>query len=856
MSLKWRRSLAWDDAHFPRWAWPAKFVLRAFSSITLAVGLLVLVCLYGVLASVPIGLLAQAPTIAVYGLTVLVLVVVVAGVPTWILWTLAPRLGLPTLARWVGSALLLCGLTVLAVGLWQRLIWPSLHYDPATGSGLRFFADFVERYQSTTLRRLPGMEMSELEFYSWWPLRLVLLLFVVNMVIATVRRIEFKFVNIGVLTVHTGIVVIALGSVYYSGLKLEGDTLLLSGRVDPKTGTPEVGPAQDSFYSNTMVALYVTQGDRGEQRRILRLPRYNDYNLTAGADRASLTLFGGAPRENPPRQLAIDVPGTLDVVDRDIAVRIVGYAHNATLIEDAAEAPAPSDPALAQPARLLRTRGPSGPGERAIVLRPKDPASRVAGSERAFLEYTMGQAAGMPESRWDDLRVELPPGTLHALVVEVPAFGFRGVYAVERGSRVALGDTGYLLEIKDLLPAPPMPIITAGYQGATSSLAVVTVRNRALGAAGGAYDRWVYHRFPEISQDMLSEVNPDTGMPRRRPAAGDIRISYIDASAEVSIYIDEPAGTTQTRALVRRRGGELIVMPELAKPPGALALVPGVLEGLDVELLARWDHAVDVERPLPKDDAQSDSSKIGTHESAAIAVELSAPAVRRLDGTVGPWSHVLWVPFAKYLEAEADKRRQVTLPDGREIELMFGRWKHRLPGFAVALVDFEMIAYDHRGAPRDYQSVLRVSPVGNTFTEYTHQASLNHPLTAPFMWSDSRGMLGNIAGRLSSGLSPHQFKFSQAGWDATGWRQTQAMADQGMIQRPFVQFTILQVGNNPGIHVIALGAVLMGLGIPWAFYVKPWLIRREKARIQRELAAGTFVKPSKAKAGSALEPVS
>ncbi len=856
MSQKWRRSLAWDDATFPRWAWPAKFMLRAFSSISLAVVLLTLVCLYGVLASMPIGLVALAPTVAVYALTVLGVIAVVAALPTCLFWTWAPRIGVPVLARWVGSALLFITLTLLGVWLWKDQVWPRLHYDPATGSGLRFFADFVDRYQSTTLRRLPGMEMSELEFYSWWPLRLILLLFVANMVVATVRRIEFKFVNIGVLTVHTGIVVIALGSVYYSGLKLEGDTLLLAGRVDPKTGTPEVGPAQDAFYSNTMVALYVTQAGRGEQRRILGLPRYNDYNLTAGAEHASLTLFGGARRESPPRDLAIDVPGALDVIDRDISVRIVGYAHNATLIEDAAEAPAPADPALARPARLLRTRGPSGPGERAIVLRPKDPASRVAGSERAFLEYTLGPDAGMTQARWDDLAVELPPGTMHALLVDVPAYGHRGVYPVEPGSRVAVGDTGYLLEVKDLLPAPPMPIITPGYQGATSSLAVVTVRNKALGASGGAYDRWVYHRFPEISQDMLSEVNPQTGMPRRRPAADDIRVRYIDASAEVSIYVDEPSGPASARAIVRRRGGEVVVMPELAKPPGAIALVPGVLEGLDVELIARWDHAADVERPLATDDAQSDSSAIGTHESAAVAVELSAPAVRRLDGTTGPWTRTLWVPFAKYLEAEADKRREVILPDGREIGLMFGRWKHRLPNFTVALVDFEMIAYDHRGAPRDYQTVLRVSPVGDAFTEYTHKASLNYPLMAPFMWSESRGPLANLLGRLASGLSPHQFKFSQAGWDATGWRQTQAMADQGMIQRPFVQFTILQVGNNPGIHVIALGAVLMGLGIPWAFYVKPWLVRREKARIQRELAAGGMVKPSKPGAVSALEPVS
>ena len=69
------------------------------------------------------------------------------------------------------------------------------------------------------------------------------------------------------------------------------------------------------------------------------------------------------------------------------------------------------------------------------------------------------------------------------------------------------------------------------------------------------------------------------------------------------------------------------------------------------------------------------------------------------------------------------------------------------------------------------------------------------------------------------------------------------MVDRGLAKKPTVQFTILQVGNNPGIHLVALGGVMMALGIPWAFYVKPYLVRREKRKIQEQLAAGTYVRP-------------
>jgi hypothetical protein len=57
------------------------------------------------------------------------------------------------------------------------------------------------------------------------------------------------------------------------------------------------------------------------------------------------------------------------------------------------------------------------------------------------------------------------------------------------------------------------------------------------------------------------------------------------------------------------------------------------------------------------------------------------------------------------------------------------------------------------------------------------------------------------------------------------------MVDQGMLDEPRASFTILGVGNNPGIHIIAFGSVLMSLGIPWAFYLKPYLVRREKRRL-------------------------
>ncbi|MCA9289207.1 MAG: hypothetical protein KDA05_11515, partial [Phycisphaerales bacterium] len=131
MSLKWQRVKAWDDAFFPAWAWPAKALLRTLSSIWLAVILLSGVVVYGILASVPIGMLALAPTWLVYaGLFV-------AGVGGITIAALAPALAMTRPLTRAPRFLIILGVGVLAAGVaawaWLRFAWPMLEYHAPTG---------------------------------------------------------------------------------------------------------------------------------------------------------------------------------------------------------------------------------------------------------------------------------------------------------------------------------------------------------------------------------------------------------------------------------------------------------------------------------------------------------------------------------------------------------------------------------------------------------------------------------------------------------------------------------------------------------------------------------------------------
>jgi hypothetical protein len=835
MSAKWIRSKQWDDQHIPSWAWPLKFILRTLSGIPLAVVLLSLIVVYAVLASVPIGLLALGITYLVYGLTLLLAVAGVALAPVFFvraLWRPATTRG-----RSLRFAATLLGSIVLvgvAAEAWYLLAWPRLIYDPAHGTGLRLFAKFVEQYNSTTLRRLPGLEMSELEFYAWWPLRVILLLFVINMVTATVRRIEFIFPNIGVLTVHTGIVLIALGSIYYAGLKLEGDTILLAGEPDAE-GNPGVGPPQQYFYDNTRTVLWVKQGGIAWEQRDIRPPRYNDYNLLAGAEASASDRSGrhAAKSRGALDRLAVPARSGKAGVDPDIQLRVVGYASYANPALDWVRREPPAS-GRTNPIRFIELfasleDAAARDARATFYFAPMSPAGRIAEIESLGLEYTRG----MGEQRWSDLAVELPAGAQHALVVEIPARAGasprREVISAAPGEQVEIGDSGFRVQVKELLPQPPFPIITPGYENGKSSIAVVRVTT----PDGDSFDRWVYHRYPEISQDLLDTPN-ERGMPARRAADASIRIAYIDAS-KIQVYMDEreDGRADVVRAIVRAPGSRARVIEHVEN-----GRIPDLITGLSLRLAERWPHAVAMERPAPVPEQQRRNDSIGNHQNAMLGVEVTAG-----DGT----REIVWLPFTRYLGMGMQTERTVPLHDGREITLAFGRRAHLLPGFAVQLVDFNMLAYDHRGAPRDYQSTVRVLPVPiegrvRLAEPFVHVTKLNAPLQAPFRWTEERPWLANMAGLLRSRLDPEQFKFSQSGWDQQGWADTQARVDRGLLRRPFASFTILGVGNNPGIHIIAFGAVLMSIGIPWAFYAKPWIMRRRKARIAAQVVAGTYTR--------------
>lgn len=827
MSAKWRRVQAWDREHLTGPLTPVRWVLHTLSSITLAAFLLLGVAVYAVLASVPVGLLALIPTWAVYILSLLL----VAVAPGLFASMLGGRLAR---ARGLGRApgFLLRFFTFLAVTgagafVWVDFVWPEIRYVAATGEGFRLFGTFVDAYASTTARRLPAFEMTELEFYAWWPMRAMLLLFTLNLIVATIRRIEFRFMNLGVLTVHTGIVCIAGGSVYYQLFKLEGDTILLAGGAMQGQAGTGPGPAQAAFYDREDPALWIHAGMDWQQRRIPGLPRYNDYHTQAGlGETVSSLVSGQAPAPDTSLEaLELPIGGAGEAIE-GVSLKVVGFASYAEAQQHWQRVEPARPEGQRQAMRVVYlvahdldgTGAEDTEGRRVLwfALAPGDPAAGMRESAEFGVEY----AIGMDPSRWAELATELAPSAVNGLVVEIPEAGYKEVLSPAPGVRTALGGTGWHLTLQDVLPEPPFPIVTPGYEGATSAVALV----RLEPPSGEAFVRWVYHRFPEISQDLLEQTSAD-GRPVRRDPDASIRVGFIDAD-RLQVYFNEDPATGLVDAIVRTPGALSVTR---GLEPGSRLVEP--VDRISFDLAERWDDARQIEVPTSVPEASREGNLIGTHDKAMIGVEVSQ------EGT--DWRDVVWLPYCKFTDVSSlrnSTQRAVDLPDGRRISLVFGRVQHRLPGFQLRMLDFTMLSYDHRGSPRDYQTLVRVESTDGSFEPYDHVTRLNAPLKAPFLWSSARPLAANVVGEIASHLSPSQFKFAQAGWDRAGWEQSQEMVDQGLLERPRASFTILGVGNNPGIHVIALGGVLMGVGTPWAFYVKPWLLRRQRDRLKAQVA--------------------
>ncbi|MGH7179019.1 MAG: hypothetical protein ACREJC_16700, partial [Tepidisphaeraceae bacterium] len=179
-------------------------------------------------------------------------------------------------------------------------------------------------------------EMSDLQFFNAWPLKVLMAMLVVNLTIVTWTRIPFTPPRYGVWCVHAGIIILIFGTARYYRFKVEGLTRI------------PVGATVGHFYEREAPALYVRASRlTSEPSPLPSLPRFHAYSAESGndsrLDREDLRSIDPYFRTFDPtsgEQRAVGLARALGLADLRIAV--VGYWPYAQVVSDFVEDPSAS----------------------------------------------------------------------------------------------------------------------------------------------------------------------------------------------------------------------------------------------------------------------------------------------------------------------------------------------------------------------------------------------------------------------------------------------------------------------------------------------------------------------------------
>lgn len=119
-------------------------------------------------------------------------------------------------------------------------------YTSVGSSGVPTHPNIFDPAHWASVRQMRPFELTEFEWFNWWPFKVLIVLICINIVVATLRRIPFNVINLGVWMIHAGIIMLCLGGVWYFGTKVEGDAPILRRRlvIEAPNGEKASLPAQ------------------------------------------------------------------------------------------------------------------------------------------------------------------------------------------------------------------------------------------------------------------------------------------------------------------------------------------------------------------------------------------------------------------------------------------------------------------------------------------------------------------------------------------------------------------------------------------------------------------------------------
>lgn len=694
-------------------------------------------------------------------------------------------------------------------------------------------------------------ELTEMEWFSWWPFLTLVGLLVAALVTVTLRRIPFRPVNYGVWMIHAGMVTLAVGCVIYFSQKVEGDVAVYR-----RSAVIRVPGTEEPVHMTVRPGEAVTAG-RGEHVYHIQVAEVNpNYRLLGGEHEGQNTyavyLDVRSPKERFTRQLLAGFPAktedfrpgqgrTKGLIDTDLQIELDYAPVDEFYIEHSAaiyvrrvgdrqwtQLPIPKLPRYYEHVSSRSWVWPDAHAD-PPPLRPLDihlsPQEPSGGCPRGLSVTVSGFLPfATPEQRW-------APGGERLN----PVLGL----SIEAGGREHHFDLLALNPARSVLDTSAFPVHFAWVSGPEEIAQLSSDKNPRLAV-----------RVPDRGVDLEATLAELQSAKQYQVPGTDYVLRFLQAMpwtmasdahrgerAFVALLEVQSADTSFTRAVVYPhaemtqdidasgvRHGELLdegIELTLIDPAVAgLTLAAGLQEvGLHA-IYRRDDGSVSTTRPAvgepfmvtdqalpmtveyvyPRAVQQTKPRIIPTEQRDTKAG--AAYSMVRLDLSQKQWSESAWLTYSHYTHPgrQPYEPGRVRLPDGTQLELLYSRQKRPLPA-PVALEEFQLKTYPGGTRERDYVSLVRFGEAG-AWSD-AHEVRSNQPTAYKGLW------------------------FFQSTWDPPD-----SSANYGGMN-----YTGLGVGNREGVRIMLGGTVLAIIGMIYAFYVKPIIKRRRRLAVLGSLGA-------------------
>jgi hypothetical protein len=722
------------------------------------------------------------------------------------------------------------------------------------------------------VRQMPGLEMSEFEWFHWWPFDVLIALICLTLVVATLRRIPFKPVNYGVWMIHTGIIILALGSVYYFGTKREGDTPVVRRMLVAKL------PGHEAVSVPALPGNTLTIGE-GDDR----------YDMTIAAIDPSWELLSGADAGDRAYKISVSVAHGSERFFRELLANYPQYTED-----------------------LVRSGDPNQP-----IARAKNVLGKSLVDEQ--IDLTL---APMPQDRF----YLVDTAALYIRPVGGTSWTERPIDGLPRyNDRIASFDDVWPAST-DPLPRPdPLSIdVTAAEDGdplADSTLRVthylryaVDQTRRQVGGDRLDPTAWVSLFIPghATHEQQLNAFDRNQNM----LAGGRVRMIHVDSDAAFEAVADRftpklvitvPGNEPVEIEIVdtARDNPDLLFQPIPGTPfefrvtqfEDGMALFGDTLDSValvEVKSPEKLFHRLVFERPGKTVDYSTGPNGEPMGEELPIEAAFAMayrPGLGEVNLIAGPGEDEL----RSMTRSEAGEVETATVTPGATISLSDGSvmtvdryaartyrdtrpaivpltQRNRDAGVFYSKIRVELptrgdepqsvwLPFHHYVFEHDDEVVMRHRFVPTTFTAADGRAyevlfsRERMDLPAPVVLRDFH-LLEHVGGFTGSTLSirdwvsdisfevdgnwtPDQEVRLNAPSEHDGWWFFQAVWDPPIPEQNYrgLNYTVLGVGNRNGVNIMLVGCCISVIGMIYAFYIKPFIKRRRQKAVYAEAEA-------------------